>query len=108
MPLQFIRNHPVALAVALGLGFAAWLAADAVRLPSASGPSIPSADGLEIRAQRLLPTDPNDSFFRSRHSSHPGVVTSDLLPRLQPGMARVEVEELIGTPPAQLVHPVSN
>ncbi len=114
-PLQFLRNHPVALAVVLGVGFAAWLAFDAVRQPngsttqlSTSDSSIPNPEGMEVRARRLLPLDPMDPSTQVRNAIHPGVVTSDLLPRLQPGMARVEVEGLIGTPPAQLVYPVSN
>jgi hypothetical protein len=102
--VQWIRNHPLALAGVLVAAFGVWLAADATREETPQPPFQPPE---VFTTSRALPADPTKTQ-RTRDLLRPGVVTADLIPRLHPGMARVEVEELIGPPPAGLVQPVAN
>jgi hypothetical protein len=103
--LNAIRNHPLHLALALVVGFAAWVAHDAYpdvrKYEPGDGPPPPNFTAVSVQpSDQMLNVQPRDP-------SKPGVVTADLIPRLVPGMARVAVEELIGQPPASLVHPVA-
>ncbi|HEY3789114.1 MAG TPA: hypothetical protein VGL71_09675 [Urbifossiella sp.] len=108
-PLRFLRDYPMAIAVVLVLGFAAWLAYDACKPPNYSPPPLAiGPNTTQVHSPRPLPENPALKLARSPDPSRPGLVTADLITRLHPGMARVEVEELIGTPPAELVHPVAN
>lgn len=102
-PLHYLRKHLAIVAAAFALGIAAWLAYESLRADD--GPDAEFA--APIKPIRSLPPSPPPPTSVSREV-RPGVVTADLLPRLQPGMARVEVEELIGAPPAQFVFPVTN
>jgi hypothetical protein len=102
--LNVLRNHPVALAGVLLAAFAAWVAADSAGRPApVSDLQAPPVD--TPRVVELQPPSPDD--FRITLAPRPGVVTADLITRLHPGMARAAVEELIGHPPAALVHPVA-
>ena len=99
--LNVIRNHPVALATVLLGAFGAWVAIDS------SGRSKPPTEDLDappVNAPMVAELKPpaNDGIQFSRDPSRPGVVTADLIPQLQVGMARAAVEELIGLPPAGL------
>ena len=109
--LNTIRNHPLRLALLLVLAFGAWVAYDS----SSSKPyrQTEPFDTLPAEPPGVVVSMPASKLYfqqnagQARDGSRPGVVTADLIPRLQPGMARVAVEELIGQPPASLVHPVS-
>ncbi|HEY2910935.1 MAG TPA: hypothetical protein VGI99_11855 [Gemmataceae bacterium] len=100
-PLQFLRNHAVAIVAIIALGFAGWLAYDSCQTPE----PFDAGKMTPFQSAKVLPPPPMPPGQRE---PRPGIVTADLLPRLQPGMARVEVEELIGAPPAKLVYPVAN
>jgi len=106
--LNGIRNHPLALAGVLLAAFGAWVAFDAAGRPRhGDGPLDAPQVGMPSVAE-LKPPVMNDAFQSPvRDPYRPGVVTADLIPRLHPGMARAAVEELIGVPPASLVHPVA-
>ncbi|MFO0805620.1 MAG: hypothetical protein U0791_21165 [Gemmataceae bacterium] len=97
--LNVLRNHPVALAGVLFAAFAAWVASD---FAGRAVPPAPPADALQVVEIQAPPSDD-----LQLPAQRPGVVTADLLTRLQPGMARAAVEQLIGLPPAGLVHPVA-
>jgi hypothetical protein len=103
--LHILRNHPVILGSILLVAFAGWLAHDAMPREQASLPSDEPQPRL-VQVPKRLPQPPFPLPLRD--PSRPSVVTPDMITQLQPGMARVEVEELIGLPPAGLVHPVSN
>lgn len=101
-PISMIRNHPLILGGVLVAGFATWLAIDS--LPSQPGPVKPFTGQLTTVgtiSTQGLPDDPGLMAHR------PGVVTTAQIARLHPGMPRVDVEELIGLPPAGLVQPVA-
>lgn len=104
-----VRNHPLRLAVGLALAFASWVAYDAsngVRVPQNTpvGPPLDVPHVAELKPPMMQDAS---QVASTRAPFHPGVVTADQLPRLQLGMARAAVEELIGRPSAGLVHPVA-
>jgi len=105
--LSLLRDHPLILA---GVLFAAWFAYDATSTPPEvhnGGPeSVPGGKRLAEPTVAVL----EEPVFGTvaRDPFKPGVVTQEQISRLTPGMARVEVEGVIGVPPAGLVHPVSN
>lgn len=101
--LNVVRNHPVALAGVLLAAFAVWVALDSAGRASPSE-EVPAPPVDIPTVAELKPPALNDG---PALSSRPGVVTADQISRLHPGMARTAVEELIGLPPAGLVHPVS-
>jgi len=105
-PMQFLRNHPLLLAVIVVIAFGSWLVYDGLP-PPATPPDGASPLRVAEVSLRVLPEDPL-AGTRLRDPSRPGVVTADLITRLHPGMTRVDVEELIGLPPAGLVQPVSS
>ena len=102
--LLAIRNYPVLLLVVAAVGFGCWVAS-AMRDQSVANPRL-VGEAPEIRpiGPRILPEDPTIP----REQSRPGVITADMVTRLQIGMARVDIEEIVGHPPATMVHPVAN
>jgi hypothetical protein len=94
--LNAIRNHPLHMALALAMAFGVWVAYDASSPRSTPPHDNPIIAEVSMAAPPVV-----------EPAKHPGIVTADLIPKLQPGMARVAVEELIGQPPAGLVHPVA-
>lgn len=107
--LTAIRNHPLSLAAGLLLAFGGWVAFDAAGRSRAPDEPLNAPPVNVPSAMALKPPHLDDTvqIAPARDPFRPGVVTADLIPRLQPGMARAAVEELIGVPPAALVHPVS-
>jgi len=100
--LRSIRENPI---VVLGVAIAvliAWIAVDSSKGPLAlpSHSALQAAESVElaqpIPAQTLLPTAPG----------FPAVSVA-MLPKLKPGMTRVEVEDLLGPPNADRVEPVT-
>ena len=69
------------------------------------------ADHFTPAPPAIIPPPPQNSLmmvelpFGSSPSGQ--AVTLDMLPKLRPGMTRVEVEDLIGPPPADGVQPVT-
>jgi len=104
--LRFVQNHPIVLGSILLLGFGAWLSYDALRQREPAAIPLPP-ENSQPDAHRFVQKRLPEPLVPFRDPSRPSVVTADLITQLQPGMTRVEVEELIGLPPAQLVHPVS-
>lgn len=106
--LQFVRNHPIVLGSVLAGLFACWVAFEDTGAPQNFTP-LPTGlpQQSSVSGPRVLPEDPTGTS-RSRDPFRPGVVTAELITRLHPGMTRVDVEELIGLPPAGLVQPVSS
>jgi hypothetical protein len=109
--LNAIRNHPLHLALALVLAFGAWVAYDVsagLRRSNQARLDPPPVDAPSVVELQPPPFfDNTNGVAQARDGARPGVVTADLIPKLQLGMARVAVEELIGQPPAGLVHPVT-
>lgn len=107
--LQFIRNHPIILGSVLAAAFATWIAFDSSSEPQTFTP-LPTGlpQQSSVTGPRILPEDPTGIAQRTRDPLRPGVVTAELIMRLHPGMPRVDVEELIGLPPAGLVQPVAS
>lgn len=103
-----VRNHPVVLLGVIAVGFGTWVASDATAprnpgpLPEAFAPREP----LVMRAVAPPPVPPGTDVPAVAASTR--VVTASMVPRLHPGMSRVEVEGLIGPPEAGMIHPVRN
>lgn len=108
--LPFIRNHPMVLGGVLAAGFATWLVVDA--FPSQPAEVEPfSGELVTVHSPNVADPstgDPAGLAQRNGNPVRPGVVTADQIARLHPGMSRVEVEELIGLPPAGLVQAVAS
>jgi hypothetical protein len=96
-----LRNNPLVLLGVVVLGLGSWFVADAVGLfqPDPLEP-IPLPQQGPVAVQAAAPPVATDE-------TPPGVVTAEVVPHLQPGMSRASVEEIIGVPPADLVHPVA-
>jgi hypothetical protein len=50
---------------------------------------------------------PGDAAPQPLDLREPGVITAEVVSRLQPGMPRAEVEGIVGLPPADLVQPIT-
>ncbi|MDB5307410.1 MAG: hypothetical protein JWO38_1612 [Gemmataceae bacterium] len=106
-PFRWIQNHPLILLAVAVVGFGSWLIYSTVS-ETGSNPHIKTEDSPPHRAlTRTLPMPTADGPGHTPPPLRPGVVTAEMVHRLQPGMTRVDVEELIGPPPAAMVLPVS-
>ena len=99
MPLpRWFRDHPVALFAVVAAAFGTWVAADLLR-PPAQPPAPPPAEEvgqLTVVGPEFLP--PTRTVT---------VVPRTKLPQLRPGMSRVEVEDLLGTPLPEQLSPIT-
>lgn len=108
--MRFLRDNPLLLLGVAVIGFGAWVIGDQL---------VPKADDRSPIAMQSPPIVVHNSKMSAFEASgevpaataeaprSPGLVTSDLVPQLRPGMSRSEVEALIGPPPANLVTPVT-
>ena len=93
--LRRIRNHPVAVLCVAAAGLGAWVAADLLGLRDTPRNPPPL---------RALPKPPVALLAEREAPAPPAVaarglpVPVEVLPRLKPGMTRVEVEGLLGSP----------
>ena len=98
--LRAIQERPIVLLSVIGTGFGTWLVLNAIVTHPGSEPD-PS------QPVRTFPM-PLDFTGRVPVAQRPAVITADLMSRLHPGMTRVDVEGLVGPPPAAMVQPVTN
>jgi len=107
--IRAVRNRPALLLAAAAVGFGAWVVWDAVTPRREEAALRPGGLG---GVEGLNPVDllgpPVPGPRQVRNLPRPGVVTADLIPRLQPGMSRTAVEDLIGPPPDDQLQPVQN
>lgn len=102
-PNRGIRNYPGLLLTLAGLGLAAWVAHDL--LTPAAGPRpqlLPEVLHGPVNADVGDVAAPIEELVARRPPPSAAV-----LPRLKPGMRRVEVETLLGPPEADDLTPVS-
>jgi hypothetical protein len=89
---RVLENHPAAVLAAAAVGFAAWVAANP---PQSRARPVPQVEVVSVPDKAaLMPPPPAN-----------GSCTPLTLAMLRPGMPRVEVEGLLGAPPADLVMP---
>ena len=95
--LDTISRNPVAGLAVVIAGIGGWIAAEFLN-PAPPCP-VASSGPVPVRATmtRILPPPPTTDQ----------TVSLAVLPKLRLGMTRVEVETLIGTPPAEAVQPVT-
>src|SRR5688572_5897290 len=96
--MRFLRNNPLILLAVAVVGFGVWVVGDLLGPQEKPTAEPPRVSAVQVTQPAALPTE---------SQRIPGVVTSDKVPQLKPGMARSEVEALIGPPPAEMVSPVS-
>ena len=99
-----VRNRPVLLLAVAVAGFGGWVVWDAVTPRQKNDLLLPDVGVGVDRAPEVS----GPGMFPARRLPRPGVVTADLIPRLQPGMTRTAVENLIGPPPDDQLQPVTN
>jgi hypothetical protein len=95
--LNALRKNPVAVLFVAVAGIAGWVAAGLF------SPQQPPPNPLEIPDLGLA--KPTVTRFDPTHESRP--VSPEALPKLKPGMKRVEVEGVIGLPSADALQPVT-
>src|SRR5690349_13718788 len=99
--LHFVRRHPIALLGLFAVAFAVWVCRDF--LPTDPPPRTPPAD---LSSVKIDAPDPDWTAPPRRIPMPPGIEdqlkakpgTAQALSKLKPGMTRVEVEGLVGTP----------
>src|SRR5688572_15652019 len=94
--LDPIRRNPVALFAVAVAGIGAWIVAEFLAPPP------------PLTERPLIAGGPQAAFTEGPPlpiGMPPAALT--VLPKLRPGMSRVEVEGLLGSPPADAVHPVT-
>jgi hypothetical protein len=103
--LQRIRNNPIIILCAVATLLAIWITKDLLT-PRAQlnnqallNAPPPPADPQTMKAQIL-------DRRNSGTSTQPGPVSMGLLPKLKPGMSRIEVEQLLGPPASEQLEPV--
>lgn len=101
--LDPIRNNPVAALCVVVAGVVGWAASGFLR----PDPQPVGHNGPELAppVQGFRPVTDMDDFTPTppEHQSIP----ADMLPRLKPGMTRVEIETILGPPTATSLHPVT-
>jgi hypothetical protein len=96
--LDPVRKNPVAALCVVVAGVVGWVAATVAHNPvdpQRHGPPVPpeqiSTSAVELPLPPPLPTA--------------RAVPADLLPKIKPGMTRVEVEVVLGPPTSESLHP---
>lgn len=116
-PLKLIRENPITVLSIAVLALIGWVAMDFAK----TGPKKQTAE-LSAPADEELST-PADELHVQRRSAEAAldnlddapvalapentVVSSAVLPRVKPGMKRVEVERFLGPPTPDQIHPVT-
>jgi hypothetical protein len=116
-PIKFIRENPITVMSVAVLALIGWVAVDLAK----TGPKKQTAE-LSTSADDES-SNPGDDFPLPRHFAKPAidlsddapmalapensVVSSAILPRVKPGMTRVEVERFLGPPTPDQIHPVT-
>jgi hypothetical protein len=105
--LNVIRRNPVAGLLVVAAGILGWIGAGLVNLPAKP------EESRALVGPRRLPTPeafPDAIAVDVTNPEIPSEVrarTLTLLPKLRPGMTRVEVEGILGPPTADGIHPVT-
>jgi hypothetical protein len=104
--VRFIRRHPIALLGVFAVAFIVWLWRDSLPIAqpndtvSSEPPeAAPQFFAVEAPVPRRLPPPPG--------VEGKGKPAPQALSKLKPGMTRAEVEELVGAPAPQDIHPVT-
>jgi hypothetical protein len=99
--LRRIRNNPILILCVAVAGLGAWVALDSI------GPGNPGQpDNPPVLHPRRLPVPMSDTVSGLPGAARSQLVSVNVLPKLRPGMTRVEVEGLIGPPTAEQIRPV--
>lgn len=107
--LHFLRNHAVAITCVALVGLNVWVVSQMLDTRGqsfgASGhqPLMPIVIPAPTATASLMPIheDPSPPSF------HSSVASTAALPKLRQGMTRAEVEQLLGTPPADHIQAVT-
>lgn len=94
-PLRFLRRNPLPVLAALVVAFVGWIYWDAVAPPPVLE-VIPAPSGLARPLPSLVNDSVLDTVLMPVRLSPEG--TAKVLPKLKPGMPRIEVEGLVGVP----------
>ena len=100
--VQRIRNNPIAIFGALAVALFVWILVDylASRFLNATHERVAVSD--PPHRSKYLPPAPSN-----RPAMQPHPVLIEVLPKLMPGMPRIEVEKLLGPPAPHQLQPVS-
>ncbi|AMV30451.1 hypothetical protein VT84_39020 [Gemmata sp. SH-PL17] len=98
-PLQFLKRHPITALGALVLVFVVWIGLDLRKPNSESTEAAPFPVGTAFLTKRF-PAPPEFEYAKPSPQG-----TAQVLPKLKPGMTRIEVEGLVGAPVSSDVHP---
>jgi len=108
-PLKLIRENPITVLSVAVLALIGWVAVDLAK----TGPkkqtaelSVP-ADELYVQRRPAEAALDNPDDAPVALAPENTVVSSAVLPRLKPGMKRVEVERFLGPPTPDQIHPVT-
>lgn len=106
--MRFLRDNPLLLLGVVIIGFGTWVIGEQLASRDEPQPQGQLMSPPLVRAVDLPTISTGlETTTASEPPRVPGVVTSDLVPQLRPGMSRSEVEAIIGPPPADLVTPVA-
>jgi hypothetical protein len=94
--LRWFRDNPIVLLVVALAGFGAWIVSD-LTSPPARRPTVTGANELGHLTKPLPPPPTPDGR----------TVPRGTLAQLKPGMSRVEVDELLGTPQPDHLGPIT-
>jgi hypothetical protein len=104
--LQCIRNNPIVVLSVMFAALICWIALESLRVPKkdtkiAAPIPIEQLPNKQLKTfVRRLPEPPK--FPNAMHT-----VSVEMLPKVKPGMSRVEVEELLGPPSPDQIQAVT-
>lgn len=98
-PFSTIQKNPVPVLCAVVAGVVGWALSAAVNAPPAEPELVvpPGGPPAVVQAQVMV-LDVPPSEYR--------LVSGEVLPKLKPGMTRVEIEDLLGPPTSNSLQPV--
>src|SRR5262245_13790094 len=106
-PLRRIRDNPIVLLAVAVVALVAWIVIDQVT-PARRPKPVDQAD-LQVVAEygAAHPVHLGMVAPEPAAGANPSSISIAVLPKLKPGMSRVEIERLIGPPTAERIHPVT-
>ena len=99
--LQCIRSNPIVVLTVMFAGLVGWIALDYLLVPTTDRDL--AAPIAKSKHRKFLPSPLEQPKFPI--ATH--TVSVEILPKVKPGMTRVEVEQLLGPPNPDQIHAVT-